>query len=506
MHDRRRAGSRINLLGAILPALVVLAAVGLQGASLIGRGDFDIYVDVASLPARSGGAMQLLQIAVPTKELQYSKRDGLYEAGIRVTVDIRAGDESVFRNAVELRDSRSGPPAVKDLSSFLCRVDSCSLDPGLYALTVKVEDLGRPKKTLLGLVRKSYAASIVEKAPIEVVAPPPGSLAIGDPILVWSIDRDGGVIPNPMRIYGLRKDTLAVLAHVALPPSSRADSISVRIAVTKPMGAVVEERRIVLPIGDGRAAFVESFDLATYEAGDYRVLIEAEAGEGQFASAGGEFTVAWELLNWQRPVRDMLVEARFVLEEEAYARFADMTLGEQEAHLKNVWKSIDPTPQTAVNEAYEAFLARVRYADGHYGVFQRGAVSDRGTVYVRFGPPDEIIVRPVPKNRADLISGMERVRDEYEIVLEGTWSDGNAMLRDLQPRIVYQEQQRATRGNIGGDTGSFEIWSYNIKGEPLFPGDKGMTRKSGLRFLFLDSDGYGDYDLVGTSEDMFMAP
>ena len=220
MHDRRRAGSRINLLGAILPALVVLVAGGLQGASLIGRGDFDFYVDIASLPARSGGAMQLLQIAVPTKELQYSKRDGLYEAGIRVTVDIRAGDESVFRNAVELRDSRSGPPAVKDLSSFLCRIDSCSLDPGLYALTVKVEDLGRPKKTLLGLVRKSYASSIVEKAPIEVVAPPPGSLAVGDPVLVWSIDRDGGVIPNPMQIYGLRKDTLTVLANVALPPRS----------------------------------------------------------------------------------------------------------------------------------------------------------------------------------------------------------------------------------------------------------------------------------------------
>ncbi len=32
-----------------------------------------------------------------------------------------------------------------------------------------------------------------------------------------------------------------------------------------------------------------------------------------------------------------------------------------------------------------------------------------------------------------------------------------------------------------------------------------MTLKSGLRFLFLDSDGYGDYRLVGTSEDMYTA-
>lgn len=503
MRDWHRKGSRINLLGAILPVLVALAAGGgALAASLVGQGDFDFYVDVASLPTGTGDAIQLLQVAVPTRELRYAEQDGLFRAEIRVTYDIRAGDESVFRKAVELRDSRSSPPAVKDLSSFLCHIDSCSVAPGNYTLTVKVEDLQRRKQTLLGWLRKSYAVSIVDEVPVEVTASPAGALVVGDPILVWSIDAQGGVMPNPMQIYGLRKDTLTVLANVALPPPAYADSLRIRLSLTKGEGEAIDEKRIAVPLRDGRSVFVESFDLATYSAGDYRVLIEAEAGDGRFASAGKDFTVAWELLNWQRPVRDILIEAGFMFNEEEYGRFRRMTLGEQEARLKSMWKAIDPTPHTAVNEAYATFLARVRYADSHFGVFQRGVNSDRGRVYVRLGQPDEIIVRPVPKDRADLLSGMNKVGDDYEIVLEGSQSEREALMRDIQPRVVSPERQRATRGDVGGDAGSFEIWAYNMKGAPLFSGDSGMTIKSGLRFLFLDSDGYGDYRLVGTSEDM----
>jgi len=506
MRDWRRKGSRIHLLGAFLPALIVFAAGGVpSAASLVGSGDFDFYVDVASLPTGTGEAMQLLQVAVPTKELRYEERGGVFRADVRVTFDLRAGGESIFRKAVQLRDSRSAPPSVKDLSSFLCHVDSCSVAPGRYTLTVTVEDLQKRKRTLLGWVRKSYASSVVKEAAIEVAALETGALALGDPVLVWSIDGDGGVIPNPMQIYGLRKDTLTVLANAVLPPPARADSVRVRIVVTKAAGDAIDEKRLSVPLRDGRGSFTESFDLAAYVAGDYRVLVEAEAGDGFFAAAGKDFTVAWELLNWQRPVRDILVEAGFVFDDDEYERFKRMTLGEQEARLAAAWKKIDPTPQTTVNEAYVAFIARVRYADGHFGVFQRGATSDRGVTYIRFGPPDEIIVRPVPKDRADLLSGMEKIGDEYEIVLEGSRSDQDAMIRDTRPRIVSPERQRATRGNVGGDAGSFEIWTYNVKGDPIFPGDTGMTLKSGLRFLFLDSDGYGDYRLVGTSEDMYSA-
>jgi hypothetical protein len=55
---------------------------------------------------------------------------------------------------------------------------------------------------------------------------------------------------------------------------------------------------------------------------------------------------------------------------------------------------------------------------------------------------------------------------------------------------------------VGSDVGSFEVWGYNVRGDPILVDDKGMTVAQGLRFLFLDKDGIGAYHLVGSSEDM----
>lgn len=492
------------LLGAAAAACFALAIPGgAGGAALLGRGDFDAYIDIASLPAGAGETMQLFQVAVPVKDLRYAERDGSFRADVRVTIDLAADGTSVFHTTVQMRDSRGEPPRAKDLSAFLCHVDTCVVSPGTYRLTVRVEDLQRRKSTLLGWLRKQYAQSIVKEAVIEARSFPRGEIALGDPILVWSVDRAGGIIPNPMQIYGLRRDTLSVLVSAALP--APADSARFRFSLGGENGEPIEERLVVRATPGGKALFAEAFDLTTFPAGAYRVVVEAEDGTGLYAAAGKDFTVAWELLNWQRPSRDILAEAEFVFNEKQYGEFKEMSLGEQEATLKAFWKKLDPTPQTAVNETYEKYLARVRYADAHFSLFERGSRTDRGFVYVRFGPPDEIVTRPVPKDRAELGEGLEKIGDEYKIIVDGSEGQLSQRMKNTAPTIVSPERQRATRGNVGDDTGSFEIWSYNLKGDPLLPGDEGMTLKQGFRFLFLDADGYGDYRLVGTSEDMFQS-
>jgi len=168
--------------------------------------------------------------------------------------------------------------------------------------------------------------------------------------------------------------------------------------------------------------------------------------------------------------------------------------------MKGFWRKLDPTPQTAVNEVYQKFTARVKYADSHFGSFERGALTDRGVTYIRLGPPDEIIHQPLPGNREDLYEGIDKVLTEYKIIADGIMSD--KVFKDRRPLIISPEKQRATRGLVGDDVGSFEIWNYNFKGDPILPDDQGMTLKQGLRLMFLDKDGIGAYRLVGSSEEM----
>jgi len=483
--------------------LSVVPAGGARCESVRGEGDFEFYLDVASLPGGAQGTIQLLQIAVPTKELRYVEKAGSHRAEVRFTVSLRAKDAVVYRKTFQIKDTRGAMPRVKDLSAFLYAIDSCSVGPGSYRLTVKVEDLQRGKRTLLGILRRSYLSSLVRDVVIDVQEFPANAIALADPILVWEYSPGGRLIPNPMQIYGLRKDTLGVYVQAALPASEAADSLTVRLSLNKDTGETMGEDLFKIPVMGTRIAFFKAIDLATYPAGSYRLAVEVRTGKGQYASTGKDFDVSWELVNWQRPVRDILLEARILLREKEFGEFEQMSLGEQEAYMKAFWKKLDPTPQTAVNELYEKFMSRVRYADNHFGDFVRGAITDRGLIYVRLGPPNEIINKPLPHNREELYEGIDKVITDYKIIDDSYSSYSSPkQVKEMRPLIVSPEKQRATRGLVGDDVGSFEIWNYNFKGDPLLPDDEGMTVGQGLRFLFLDKDGIGSYHLVGTSEDM----
>ena len=496
-----RIRQHARALVAILPVLLALISAGeVRCDPMLGRGSFEFYADIASLPSGNGGAIQLLQIAVPTKELRYVEKDGSFVADVRYSINVSSGGTVVYKRLFRMKDSRDAMPRVKDLSSFLCSIDTIVVDPGPYRLTVKVEDLNRRKGTLLGILRRIYFSSTVKDAAFEVRPFPANEIALADPILVWEFGGGGQFIPNPMQIYGLRKDTLSVFVEAAIPETAAADSLDVRFSLTKDTGEPMEEALFRVPVKGDRSAFLRRIDLTTYSAGAYRLTVEARAPGGLFVSSGKDFSVAWELVNWQKPVRDIMFEARLLLGDRELDNFARMSLGEQEAFMQGFWKKLDPTPQTAANEALDTFASRVRYADAHFGSFERGALTDRGFAYIRFGPPDEIINKPLPQGRDDLYEGIEKITTEYKIIAEGITTTKS--MKDQRPMIISPEKRRGTRGTVGSDVGSFEIWNYSFKGDPLLPEDRGMTTRQGLRFMFLDKDGVGDYRLLGSSENM----
>ena len=483
---------------------VVLGGLGAGEAGAVstrGEGGFEFFLDVSSLPTTTGATLALIQIAVPTKEIRYVPLDGKYVAEFRLSIAVKENGRSVFQRLVRKRDTRDAEPRERDLSSFIYEIDSCFVTPGRYEFTVKVDDLKRRQKTLLGLIRRRHVSAQVKEAAIDIPAYPSDRLAVGDPILVWSGTSLRSFVPNPMQLYGLKKDTLTVFVGARLPETANTDSLSIRVTLGTEMGEVVQTDIFKVAVRDRQAAFFKLVDLATYPAGSYRLLVEADDGATLYAQSGADFNVAWELLNWQKPARDILVEARILLGDDEFAAFSEMTLGEQESFMKAFWKRVDPTPQTALNERHEKFVYRLHYADGHFGGFTRGALSDRGYIYIRFGQPDEIVRQPMPVNRDDLSEAMDRIESQYKIMVDGITTE-RARGVDRRPRAQSSIESKASHGRGDMDTGGYEIWSYNFKGDPLLDIDQSMTVRSGLRFLFVDLDGYGDYRLTGSSEEL----
>jgi bla regulator protein blaR1 len=76
-------------------------------------------------------------------------------------------------------------------------------------------------------------------------------------------------------------------------------------------------------------------------------------------------------------------------------RLAFMTLRtneERDAFVEQFWARRDPTPGTPVNEFKDEHYKRIAYADSHFATRLtpgRGWNTDRGQVYIKYGPPDE---------------------------------------------------------------------------------------------------------------------
>jgi len=64
------------------------------------------------------------------------------------------------------------------------------------------------------------------------------------------------------------------------------------------------------------------------------------------------------------------------------------TDADAEEYIALFWARRDPTPETATNEYKDLFDVRVAVADRDFGTeFQKGSMTDRGKIFIVFGPP-----------------------------------------------------------------------------------------------------------------------
>ncbi len=59
------------------------------------------------------------------------------------------------------------------------------------------------------------------------------------------------------------------------------------------------------------------------------------------------------------------------------------------------WKERDPDPSTPENENYETFMERFNYVNTYFSTYKPGWQTDRGRIYIKLGPPDDIDDHPM---------------------------------------------------------------------------------------------------------------
>ena len=94
----------------------------------------------------------------------------------------------------------------------------------------------------------------------------------------------------------------------------------------------------------------------------------------------------------ETPYRKWLNEdvAWIITDEERSAFKRLQTDEEREQFIENFWLRRDPTPDTVENEFKEEHYRRIAYANERFASGIPGWKTDRGRIYIAYGPPDEI--------------------------------------------------------------------------------------------------------------------
>lgn len=88
--------------------------------------------------------------------------------------------------------------------------------------------------------------------------------------------------------------------------------------------------------------------------------------------------------------KEFLKIVRYIITSEEHKIFIKLPLEERKMFIEEFWKRRDPSSDTDENEFKDTYLNRIEKANELFGVGQAGFLTDRGMIYILFGPPDDI--------------------------------------------------------------------------------------------------------------------
>ena len=111
-------------------------------------------------------------------------------------------------------------------------------------------------------------------------------------------------------------------------------------------------------------------------------------------------------------------DVRWIITDEELSAFKKLANNsERDVFIEGFWQRRDPTPDTAENEYKEEHYRRIAYANEHYAAGMPGWRTDRGRIYIMYGPPTSTDSHPMggPYQRSSEEGGGQTSTFPFEV-------------------------------------------------------------------------------------------
>ncbi|HUU45813.1 MAG TPA: GWxTD domain-containing protein [Acidobacteriota bacterium] len=217
----------------------------------------------------------------------------------------------------------------------------------------------------------------------------PEATAPGDPVF----EKAGrGIVPNVQRSFTGLNDRLAFYLEIDRDRAPEADRLVVDVYQRTRRKHFVDT--VAVDPGTGIVPLIYRHALPGMTTGDARLRLQVLDPDGRQVTDHLEayFWIDWTVSamveqDWEEAV-DMLVH---IADHGELKELREAPVNERERLFNAFWASRDPIPDTPENEWKQEYYRRIRFANLQFtNPFKRGWRTDCGTVYIRYGEPDEI--------------------------------------------------------------------------------------------------------------------
>jgi GWxTD domain-containing protein len=437
-------------------------------------------VDAYAMPDSSGLVLEVA-LRVPPATVEQLSLDAGGAASLRAEFKVKGRQrgrplEAVQTFALTPDDSAGGQGKVV-VARFPAVPGTCDIEVRLTDVVSRKPGLVLPgaspnySQAVSGSVVVPAAQAGRELSNIEFLWPAPAS-----PAPLAFVRGGRTAVPNPDRLYGLMVGELRARFVARGKPDSPPrpwhwvarvfDADGHGVAQSESTGTAATE--LDTDVG---------FDVTREPAGAYSLEIKAwQEGDAGALQRRAGFSIGWHSDTWLRNAADIADEVHFLLSAGGEEQFGVMPPGAQERLMREFWDRRDPTPETALNESYDTFRARVDHANESFARAGRskGMFSDMGRVYIRYGEPSEVLRQVIPAGNETLTQQLQEIIDTETRLPDNVHAPGP-----------------------GGDMRPFEVWVY--EGDIPMPldvdphdTDRGRLPHR-MVFLFVDEQGTGVY-------------
>lgn len=164
---------------------------------------------------------------------------------------------------------------------------------------------------------------------------------------------------------------------------------------------------------------------------------------------------------------EFLSQVRYIITEEERRAFLQLPDSERPQFIKDFWTRRDPDPYTEINEFKEEFFQRLESADKLFvGEGKPGWLTDRGKIYILFGPPTDRVTSPMS---GDVYSRCQELwyYGDFPVIFLDYYCNGNYTLASLDLSHLHDlnKAQEAARQTMTPAGPHFDF-DLNIKKNP----------------------------------------